>query len=105
MIMPLSRVKAKNQYTISTAAESRSAAYILPRECNQITMVLTPTTATASVEYTCSGMDEIDAGTARWVAWPKGIVSSSTSDAALNVVAVRLRQIGTGSAKLDLVAS
>lgn len=60
---------------------------------------------TARVEFTLSCQMDIDAGTAKWLTWPVGNVSTSTDDAMLtHAYAVRGVSSG-GVAKLEVLAT
>lgn len=60
---------------------------------------------TARIEYTLSCRSDIDGGTARWMVWPAGNVSTSADDALLSHACAIRGVTSGGTARLEVVAT
>jgi len=86
--------------SVSTTGQGVSAPLIV-RHLSDMTVTVIPTVA-AKCQYSTSTRQEIDAGSATWIDWPSGNVSSAVTDAFLyRVIAVRLNS--SAAAKLEVV--
>lgn len=75
------------EYTVSAGATSNALA--LPRSAGdeKVTIMAKPAPGgTALVQFTLDGYDDMDAGTADWLDWPKGGVTSDDADVLLGPV-------------------
>lgn len=68
-----------------------------------ISAAIHPASGTARVEFTLSSPEVIEAGNARWIAWPLGDVSSGRADALISAVTA-VRGVASGSAVLEICA-
>lgn len=92
------------QASVSMATAGNSAAVIID-DLAGATITVAPTSpAVAKCQYTTSSKRDIELGTAIWIDWPQGFVSTPKSDAMLYRV-VALRLVTTGAAKLEVLGN
>jgi len=90
--------------SVAVAAAGNSNPVIVKRLSQCTVTVIPGAGATAACQYTTSSDAEVAAGTANWINWPAGQVSSPSSDAILyRVTALRLS--ATGAAKLEVLGN
>lgn len=68
-----------------------------------VSAAIHPASGTARIEFTLSSPAEVQAGTARWVAWPLGDVSRASADAMISC-ATALRGVATTTAVMEVCA-
>lgn len=97
---------APGYYGISLSFSGTSEPIMIQPGYKDISVAITPAVGqTARVEYTLSPQTDIDDGTATWLTWPAGDVSSSRDDALL-AKAYAIRGVSSsGAAKLEILAS
>ncbi len=91
--------------SVTRTGVGQSSNVIIPAYVCELTAILAPNGQTAGVEYTGSDESAITGGTAKWVAWEPGQVTSDTARAAVGpVTGVRINQtVGGGTSTLELV--
>lgn len=83
-------------------ADGNGDAILIPDDIKQIAVTVVPTTATAKVQTTTDPIGVVKSGTGiTWVDWDSGEVSAATQDVCTPVTAIRLVQVGAGSAKMS----
>jgi hypothetical protein len=85
-----------------TVTDATSDPLVLPSLGREVAVAVTPGTD-AKVQYTLSGYDAIEADTATWHDWPKGIVTEAATDAVLGGVSA-LRLVSTGVSDWEVTA-
>lgn len=83
-----------------TVTDATSDPLIIPSIGRDASVVVTPGTS-ARVEFTLSGYDAIEGGTATWLPWPAGDVTNSASDSASGSVTA-LRLVSTGESEWEV---
>lgn len=89
----------------SLAFSGTSDWFAVPSCTPAISVAIHPAAGqTARAEYTLSSPAEIEAGTAKWIPWPLGDVSASSSDALLTMC-VAIRGVASGgTAAIEVLA-
>ena len=91
--------------TSELAAAGNGDWILVPDDIRQLVITVVPTTATAKVQTTTDPIAVVKSGTGiTAVDWDAGAVSSTTQDVAYPVTALRLVQIGAGTAKMSVRA-
>ncbi|TFH84814.1 hypothetical protein EQG41_20435 [Billgrantia azerbaijanica] len=85
-----------------TVTDATSDPLVLPSLGRDIAVAVAPGTS-ARVEYTLSGYDAIEAGTAAWHAWPAGDVTEAATDVVAGAVSA-LRLVSTGASEWEVTA-
>lgn len=68
-----------------------------------VSAAIHPASGTARIEFTLSSPAEVQAGTARWVAWPMGDVARAAADAMISC-ATALRGVASATAVMEVCA-
>lgn len=93
------------RFWLELAVTGTSDSIYIPPGMMSISVALHPAVGqTARIEYTLSSSARINAGTARWIAWPLGDISASNADSLLTTAAAIRVVSSSGTATLELVA-
>lgn len=83
-----------------TVTDATSEPLILPSVGRDAAVAVTPGTD-ATVQYTLSSYDDIEADTATWYDWPGGAVAEATVDV-ITGAASALRLVSTGASSWEV---
>lgn len=90
---------------VNLAAAGSSDSIIVPDEVSGISATVEFTGGgTGHVETTTDKVSTVKAGTATWVAWDLGTVSTTKQDYCLPCTAIRATQVHAGAMKMSLRA-
>lgn len=90
-------------YRASTTFSGTSEPIHLLGHYHNVSVAVHPETGTARVEATLSTVAEVEAGTARWIEWPRGDVASAADDGLLTS-ATAVRGQSTGNCVIEVLA-
>lgn len=89
-------------YSVAALDGLASAAVAISEQATSVAVSCIPTTS-AKIQYTLCSQAVIDAGTADWIDWSKGAVTSASADLLpLGATGVRCLSV-TGAAKMQVV--
>lgn len=89
-------------YRAEISFSGTSDSIVLASGMEQISVALHPTSS-ARIEYTLSSLDKVSLGTAKWIVWPLGDITSGKADSLLSAVTA-IRGVSTGNSVIELCA-
>jgi hypothetical protein len=93
------------QYYEALAAEGSTSDVLIPDNVTHISVTAESTATSVTVYTTTSTRQMVEDGTATWVAWDLGAITTAATDTTYTVTALRATQAGAGASKLHVRAT